>query len=173
MEKLKIYIGFLPKTDLHPPQKKSVRSYESYDFSTFHFFRNFEKIINRTSNIEFSMKHDPIRFNCQLSTILRRGVKSWKTEQISAFFKKKDLQLYDTIQYDRIRYDTIFVRTSTSLRSRLDLALTSPRPRFDLASTSPRPRLDLASTSPRPREHVFEVLLAVCMILANRFLKVF
>ena len=48
--KTKNHFGFLLKTDLHPPQKKSVRSYESYDFSTFHFFQKFEKIIHRTSD---------------------------------------------------------------------------------------------------------------------------
>ena len=45
--KTKKHFGFLLKTDLQPPQKKSVRSYESYDFSTFHCFRNLEKIIHR------------------------------------------------------------------------------------------------------------------------------
>ena len=40
---------FCPKLTYTSPGK-NVRSYESHDFSTFHFFQKFEKIIHRKSD---------------------------------------------------------------------------------------------------------------------------
>ncbi len=67
---------------------------------------------NKTSsNIEFCMKHAPIRFNFQLSTTFRRGVQSWKTEKMSVLFPKMAYPkkvIYDVRSYET--YDSsIFI----------------------------------------------------------------
>ena len=41
--------AFYPKLTYTLP-RKSVGSYENYDFSTFHFFFEFERMIHRKSN---------------------------------------------------------------------------------------------------------------------------
>ena len=55
-------------------------------FFNFWFFSTIWK--QNSSNIGFAMKNDPWRFNFQLSTIFRRGVKSWKTKKSRPFYPK-------------------------------------------------------------------------------------
>ena len=72
---------FCPKLTYTSPRRKCTKL-RKLRFIDFLFSKMWK---DNSSKIEFSMKNDPIRFNFQLSTILRQGVTSWKTKKISAF----------------------------------------------------------------------------------------